>query len=324
MSEATHSAQAPHRLTGILARRIGANLSWVILAVVFALSVAVNPAFLTWGTIRLQLVQAALIGIVAIGETLAILIGHIDLSIPWTITLLGILCADIYAAHPSAWVPFATVIAVGVSVGLINAFGIYLLRIHSLIWTLSVNLILQGLTLVYTNATASAPSVPPIARTLALDNWGGFPVAALVWGACAIAVIVALRLLPFGRHVYAVGSNELAALMSGVSTGRTYVAVYVISGLCAAFVGLMISGYASQAYLGMGDSYLLPPVAAVVIGGTRLSGGSGGYAGTISGSLSVILLQAMLVSLNMSEGLRQIIFGVILLSLVFLFARQRK
>lgn len=313
-------ASPPSRL---MARLVAANLSWVILAVVFALSVAINPAFLTWSTIRLQLVQASLIGIVAIGETLAILIGHIDLSIPWTVTLSGILSADAYAAHPSPWVPFATVIAVGTGVGLFNAFGIYWLRVHSLIWTLSVNLILQGLTLVYTNATASASSVPPIARELALGNWAGLPVAALTWAVCAVAAILALRVLPFGRHVYAVGSNELAALMSGVPTGRTYVAVYVASGLGAALVGLMLSGYASQAYLGMGDGYLLPPVAAVVIGGTMLSGGRGGYAGTISGSLSVILLQAMLVSLNVSEGLRQIVFGVILLGLVFLFTRRR-
>ena len=317
----SRSARPPR--TRPLAKAVGANLSWVILAVVFALSIAINPAFLTWGTIRLQLVQAALIGIVAIGETLAILIGHIDLSIPWTITLSGILSADAYAAHPSPWVPFATIVAVGVSVGLINTFGIYLLRVHSLIWTLSVNLILQGASLVYTNAAASASSVPPIARELALGNWDGLPVAALVWAACAVVVILALRRSAFGRHVYAVGSNELAALMSGVPTGRTYLAVYVASGLGAALVGVMLSGYASQAYLGMGDGYLLPPVAAVVIGGTRLSGGKGGYGGTISGSLSVILLQAMLVSLDVSEGLREIVFGVILLGLVLLFARQR-
>ena len=85
----------------------------------------------------------------------------------------------------------------------------------------------------------------------------------------------------------------------------------------------MLSGYASQAYLEMGDGTLLPRVAAVVIGATRLSGGRGGYGGTISGSLSVILLQAMLVSLDVSEGLREIVFGVILLGLVLLFARRR-
>jgi ribose transport system permease protein len=322
MSEAMQPPM-PWKAGASLAKTVRNNLSWVILAAVYLMSVAVNPSFLGWETIRLQLVQAALIGIVAIGETFAILIGHIDLSIPWTITLTGILAANLYAAHPAGWVPFAVVIGVGVSVGLLNMIGVYLLRVHSLIWTLSVNLILQGVTLVYTNAAASAPSVPPVARELTLGYLGGFPIAALVWAVCAIAAIVALRATPFGRRVYAVGSNELAALMSGVPTGRVYAAVYIASGLGAALVGLMLSGYASQAYLGMGDGYLLPPVAAVVIGGTRLSGGQGGYAGTIAGSLSVILLQAMLVSLNVPEGLRQIIFGAILLGLVFLFARRR-
>ncbi len=317
-TEAAAAAGRPRRR----APRSGATLSMVILLVVFALSVAVNPAFLSWGTIRLQLVQASLIGIVAIGETLAILLGQIDLSIPWTMTLSGIVASNLYAAHPSAWVPVAVVLAIGAAVGAVNAFGIWVMRIHSLIWTLSVNLILQGITLIYTNAAASAPHVPPLAHALALDDVAGLPVAALAWLACALAAILALAATPFGRRVYAVGSNELAALMSGVPVGRTYLAVYVASGLGAALAGLMLSGYASQAYLGMGDGYLLPPVAAVVIGGTRLSGGKGGYVGTIAGSLSVILLQAMLVSLDVPEGLRQVIFGTILLCLVFLFARR--
>lgn len=301
---------------------IQAGLPWIILAVIAVLCVAVNPAFLTWSTIRLQLIQGALIGLVAIGETLAILIGHIDLSIPWTITLSGILATNAYAAYPAEWVPFAVVILVGAGVGLVNFLGIYGLRVHSLIWTLSVNLALQGITLVYTNATASAPVVPPAARTLALGVFGGVPVAAIVWTVCGAAAILALRRLPFGRAVYAIGNNELVALASGVRLGATYVAVFVVSGLGAALVGLMLAGYSSQAYLGMGNDYLLPPVASVVIGGTRLSGGRGGYGGTIAGALSVVLLQAMLVSLDVSQGLREIIFGAILLTLVFLFIRR--
>ncbi|WP_419727917.1 ABC transporter permease [Lichenicola sp.] len=301
----------------------GAGLSGIILLVVFALSVAVNPAFLSWSTIRLQLVQAALIGIVAIGETLVILLGQIDLSIPWTMTFSGILASNLYAAHPHAWVPIVVVLAVGVAVGLLNTLGVWVLRVHSLIWTLSVNLILQGLTLVYTNAAASAPTVPPVARWLALGHVASIPVAAIAWACCAVVTIVALRAMPYGRRVYSIGTSELAALMSGVPVGRIYAASYLASGIGAALAGLMLSGYASQAYLGMGDGYLLPPVAAVVIGGTRLSGGKGGYLGTIGGCLSVILLQAMLVSLNVSEGLRQVVFGMILLGLVLLFARRR-
>lgn len=300
-----------------------AVLSAMIFAVILAVSVAVNPAFLSWGTLRLQLVQASMIGIVAVGETLAILLGQIDLSIPWTITLSAILSTSLYARDPVWWVPVAVVVAVGVGVGLLNTLGVWVLRVHSLIWTLSVNLVLQGLTLVYTNAGASGSGVPPLAHVLALGEVGGFPVAAIVWAACGTAVIVSLRRLPFGRRLYAAGSNELAALMSGVPVGRVTACVYVASGIGAALVGLMLSGYASQAYLGMGDDYLLPPVAAVVLGGTQLSGGRGGYAGTITGCLSVVVLQAMLISLDVSEGRREMVFGAILLGLVIVFARRR-
>ncbi len=108
-----------------------------------------------------------------------------------------------------------------------------------------------------------------------------------------------------------------------VGIGRTHALVFILSGLGAAFVGLMLSGYSSQAYLGMGNDYLLPPIAAVVIGGTRLAGGDGGYVGSIAGALTVVLLQAMLITLNVSEGARQVIFGAILLLLAFLFLKHR-
>jgi ribose transport system permease protein len=298
------------------------SLPWLILALIFVLSVAINPAFLTWQTIRIQLIQGALVGLVAIGETLAILIGRIDLSIPWTMTLSAILCADLYAAHPNVLVPLAVILVLGTTVGLLNVLGTCVLRVNALIWTLSVNLILQGVTLVYTSASASAPSVPPLAKHLATGTVAGFPLAALLWAACAIAVIAALKLLPIGRAIYAVGNNEIASLLSGVSLIRTYTAVFVTGGLAAALAGFLLSGYASQAYLGMGDDYLLTPVAAVVIGGTRLSGGRGGYGGTIAGALSVVLLQALLVSLAISQGLREIVFGAILLGLVIVFMRR--
>lgn len=298
------------------------GLPWIILAVVYALCVLASSDFLTWHTIRLQMIQAAFIGLVAIGETLAILIGHIDLSIPWTITLSGILGTNLYAAFPYQWVPFAVAIAIGISVGLVNMFGIFLLRVNSLIWTLSVNLMLQGITLVYTNAAAPTTLVPPALKFLALGMVGGMPMAAILWGGCAVLVIGALHLTPFGRAVYALGSNELVGLVSGVRLGRVYAAVFIVSGVMAALVGLLLSGYSSQAYLGMGNDYLLPPVAAVVIGGSRLSGGEGGYGGTIAGAMTVILLEAMLITLNVSQGAREIIFGCILLALAFLFLRR--
>ncbi len=194
-----------------------------------------------------------------------------------------------------------------------------MLRVNALIWTLSVNLTLQGVTLITINAGAPSSVVPPSLRFLALGMVGDIPVAAILWAACAIIVIVALRLTAFGRAVYALGSNELVALVSGVKLGRTCAAVYIASGVMASFVGLLLSGYSSQAYLGMGTDYLLPPVAAVVIGGTRLTGGEGGYAGGIAGAMTVVLLEAMLITLDVSQGAREIVFGTILLVLAFLF-----
>lgn len=299
-------------------------IAYGILLLIFVGAVAINPAFLQWGTIRLQLILAAFIGIVAIGQTLAILIGQIDLSAPWTITLTAILATNLYAQYRYQWVAFAIVLAVGIGVGLFNALGVYLLRVPSLIWTLSVNLVLQGIALIYTNAVAPTTVVPPLAHSLALGMVGGVPTAALVWLGGAAAVVYTLRYRPFGRYVYSIGNNELTSLLSGVKVARTYVAIFVTSGVCAAFTGLLLSGYSSQAYLGMGDDYLLAPIAAVVIGGTRLAGGSGGYLGTIAGALIVVLLEAVLITLRVSQGAREAIFGTILIALVYLFLRRRK
>ena len=296
--------------------------AYLVALVVYACAVAVSRDFLTWSTIRLQLVQATFVGLIAIGETLAILIGQIDLSVPWTITLSAILSTNLAAAYGSQAVAFLIVIAVGVAVGLLNTLGVYALRVHSLIWTLSVNLLLQGVALVYTDAAAPTTQIPAAAQFLALGSIGFLPMAFVVWMVCAGVAILALHKLPIGRSIYAIGNRPAAALLSGVPLGRVHALVFISSALGAAFVGLLLSGYSSQAYLGMGDDYLLPPIAAVVIGGTRLAGGEGGHIGTIAGAFAVVLLQAVLVTLNISEGARQIVFGAILLALAFVFLKR--
>ncbi len=297
-------------------------LSYVILLAIYVCCVAVSRDFLTWSTMRLQLVQATFIGLITIGETFAILIGQIDLSVPWTITLSAVLGTNLSALYGHQWVAFAVVILIGGAVGLLNTLGVYVLRVHSLIWTLSVNLLLQGVALIYTNAVAPTTHIPALARFLALGSVSGVPMAFVVWAFFSALTILALTRFRFGRYIYAIGNRQTTALLSGVPLGRVHALVFVLSGLGAAFVGLMLSGYSSQAYLGMGNDYLLPPIAAVVIGGTRLSGGDGGYFGSIAGALTVVFLQAMLITLNVSEGSRQVVFGAILLSLAFLFLKR--
>jgi ribose transport system permease protein len=324
MNKASSGAPMSYLLQRISPGRRRVLFSYVILLAVYAACIAVNREFLSWNTLRLQLVQATFIGVIAIGETFAILIGQIDLSVPWTITLSAILATNFAVQFDSQWVAFAVVVGVGVGVGLLNTLGVFVLRVHSLIWTLSVNLLLQGVALIYTNAVAPTTRIPPVASFLALGNIGPLPTGFVLWACCAVLAIGALRLLPFGRCVYAIGTRPAAALLSGVRLGRIYVIVFVLSGLCSALVGLLLAGYSSQAYLGMGNDYLMPPVAAVVIGGTPLTGGVGGYVGSIAGALIVVLLQAMLITLNVSEGARQMVFGALLLALAFLFIRRSR
>jgi ribose transport system permease protein len=324
MNKASSGAPKSSLLQRISPGRRRVLFSYVILLAVYASCIAVNREFLSWNTLRLQLVQATFIGVIAIGETFAILIGQIDLSVPWTITLSAILATNFAVQFDSQWVAFAVVVGVGVGVGLLNTLGVFVLRVHSLIWTLSVNLLLQGVALIYTNAVAPTTRIPPVASFLALGNIGPLPTGFVLWACCAVLAIGALRLLPFGRCVYAIGTRPAAALLSGVRLGRIYVIVFVLSGLCSALVGLLLAGYSSQAYLGMGNDYLMPPVAAVVIGGTPLTGGVGGYVGSIAGALIVVLLQAMLITLNVSEGARQMVFGALLLALAFLFIRRSR
>lgn len=301
-----------------------ALLPYLILLAVYAVCAGVNREFLGWATMRLQLIQAAFIGIIAIGQTFTILIGQIDLSIPWTITLVALLGTNLSVFYGAEWIAFAVAIAVGVAVGLVNALGVYFLRVHSLIWTLAVNLLLEGVALLYRNAAPATPHIPTVIHVLALGNLGGVPVAFVVWALLAAAAVLALHRLPFGRQVYAVGTREAVALVSGIRIGRLYVIIFVISALGSAFAGLLLTGYSSQAYLGMGNDYLLLPIAAVVIGGTRLSGGEGGYVGSIAGTLVVVLLQAMLITLAVSQGAREVIFGAILLSVCLLFLRHAR
>jgi ribose transport system permease protein len=324
MNKASSGAPMSYLVQRISPGRRRVLFSYVILLAVYAACIAVNREFLSWNTLRLQLVQATFIGVIAIGETFAILIGQIDLSVPWTITLSAILATNFAVQFDSQWVAFAVVVGVGVGVGLLNTLGVFVLRVHSLIWTLSVNLLLQGVALIYTNAVAPTTRIPPVASFLALGNIGPLPTGFVLWACCAVLAIGALRLLPFGRCVYAIGTRPAAALLSGVRLGRIYVIVFVLSGLCSALVGLLLAGYSSQAYLGMGNDYLMPPVAAVVIGGTPLTGGVGGYVGSIAGALIVVLLQAMLITLNVSEGARQMVFGALLLALAFLFIRRSR
>jgi ribose transport system permease protein len=281
------------------------------------------PSFLSPGYLLLQLRIAAFLGIVAAGQMLVILLGEIDLSVPWTMTVAA-MTATTLAGMGEPWTSLAIPLglAVGMLVGLFNGTGVAYFRLPSMILTLATNAVLLGLAVIYTGGFAPQTRASVLMRQLGKDSsLGGIPNILWVWLAVSLVMVLLLRLSPFGRKVYAIGNCERAAYLSGINTGRVVAACFLISGLTSALGGIMLAGRLDQSYQGMGDEYLLPAVAAVVLGGTNILGGRGSYLGTVAGVLMISLLTSMLSVMQMPEASRRIIYGVVIIAMLLVNSR---
>jgi ribose transport system permease protein len=295
---------------------------------IFVLLVAagiMSPGFIRPGNLSQQLVLAAYLGVVAAGQTIVILTGGIDLSVSWTLNFAAILLTRITNGSDDALaLACGAALASGAVVGLLNGLGIAYLRIPPLVMTLGMNALMQGVVLVYTNGQPQG-AAPPLIQYLATGRLFGFlPVALLVWAAVAALILLLLRRTVLGRQIYAVGNNRAAAYLAGVRPTRVLLAAYTLSGMLAAFTGILLTGYSFQSYLGMGENYILPPIAAVVIGGTSILGGAGGYGGTIAGAIIVVLLQSTLSIAQVPQAGRNILYGLIILVMLFVYGRAGK
>jgi ribose transport system permease protein len=290
--------------------------------VILAVGGSINPNFLSINYLLQQLEVASFLGIIAAGLMLVILLGHIDLSIPWTITMGGMMSTAVANMQATAGVLTMPVgLGCGLLVGLINGLGVAWLRVPSMIFTLGMNAVLQGLVVLYTGGAAPASHATRLMSILAVERTFGVPNSLFVWGAVSVLVMFLLRATQFGRYIYAVGNRERAAYLSGVPTRMVIVVCFALSGLTAALAGIMLTGYSTKAYQGMGDAYLLPSIAAIVLGGTNVLGGTGQYTGTVVGVILIVLLQSILSVLQMPEAGRQVIYGGVLVSMLLIYGR---
>jgi len=271
-----------------------------------------------------QLKVGAFLGIIATGMMLVILLGQIDLSVPWTVTL-GAMMASAAAAHGAVGEAMAIPvgIACGLLIGLVNGVGVAYLRIPSMIITLAVNAVAQGLMVAYTGGFAPGDSASAAMRYLAAGTILGVPNAAIMWLVTGVLAVFLLNRTTFGRAIYGIGNKETAAYLSGVPTQRVVMIAFALSGGLAAFGGVLLAGYAGKAAQSMGDAYLLPSIAAVVLGGTSILGGRGSYLGTIAGVILITLLQSILSVMQIAEFGRQIIYGVIIVAMLLLYGREK-
>jgi ribose transport system permease protein len=244
--------------------------------------------------------------------------GHIDLSVPWTIAASAMLATAI--GGPEA-IPVG--LAIGALVGLFNGLGVAFLRVPSMIFTLGVNTVLRGLMVMLTGGFSPTTMATPPMQFLAKTEVLGIPMAVFVWALLSLGIVFLLTRTPMGRYIYAIGNKEAAAYLSGVNTRLVILGSFVLCGLCSALAGILLAGYSSKAYQAMGDPYLLPAIAAVVIGGTNILGGQGRYAGTVVGTILIVLLQSVLSVMQMPEAGRQIIYGLVIILMLVLYGRGR-
>jgi ribose transport system permease protein len=193
-----------------------------------------------------------------------------------------------------------------------------------MIITLATNAVVQGLMVVYTGGFAPQDAASPAMRFLATGYLiPAIPNGVLVWLVTGILTVFLLTRTTFGRSLYAIGNRERAAYMSGIDTRRITLLAFVISGALSALGGVLLAGYASKASQSMGDAYLLPSIAAVVLGGTHVLGGKGSYLGTVAGVILITLLQSILSVMQIEEAGRQLIYGAVIVCMLLLYGRQK-
>ena len=264
---------------------------------------------------------AAPLAIMGGGQTLVMLTGGIDLSVASVATAAAYLLAT--NASLGAVPAIGLALLLGVLVGIINGIGVALLRVQPLVMTLGAGLMTSGAMIVYSQRMmASQPHVPDIIQTLGAGKlFGLVPINLFLWLIIGALILFGLGRTGFGRLLYAVGDNREACHLAGVRVWRVLFANYVLCAIFAAIAGLVIVGGTNAADLSLADSYLLPSVACVVIGGTSIFGGRGGYSGTVVGALILTVLTGLLTLLDVTEPIKQILYGAIILSLAAAYAR---
>ena len=294
----------------------------VILVLLVILSELIRPGIVSpnWAAV---MVRAAIpLAILAACQTMTMLTGGIDLSVAAIASMSGFVVATLVNG-PGLWVGIAVALAAAAVAGLINGIGVGVFRVHPLIMTLGMSLVVLGLSNVWQlEMVQTGAGVPDLFRRLGASMIGGVvPLSLVVFVPVAAWVLVTLNRTGYGRLLYAIGDNPVAARLAGVKAWQVLIVLYVISAVLAGIAGFLYSGLTNVASVTLVDSALLPSVAAAVIGGTSILGGRGGYGGTIIGALILTVISSLLSSLGYPEAVRQILFGSMIVFVAAAYAR---
>jgi len=279
--------------------------------------------FFSSGNIDNVLTTTTILGIIAIGQTLVILVGSLDLSVPFVVSLASVMAGGIMADGTGSIVPAVLVaLALGLVLGLVNGVIVSLLGVHGFIATLGTGLIVSGY--LASNFKGSHGSAPREFRLLDATRIGPVPIATMIMLACAALAVLMLRRTRLGHHIYAVGGNADVARMSGVRTAVPIIAAHVLCSLLAALAGLLLLARlgVGQPTVGSQGGYALMSIAAVVLGGTLLAGGKGGIVGTLAGVGIFAVLDNVMSVMELNPFLKDVVRGIVIVVAVAVYARR--
>jgi ribose/xylose/arabinose/galactoside ABC-type transport system permease subunit len=294
-----------------------------LIVVLSAVAGTIAPGFVAAGNLLNLLRLAVPLGIICAGQTAAILSGGVDLSVGSVAILTNVVAADIMqgrnANNPEA---FAACLLVAAAIGAVNGAAVAWVGINPFVMTLAMSIVVQGAALVYSGGIAGG-SASPLVKAMGVGVFHGIPIPVLIWLALAAATLFILHFTTFGRRLYAVGANRKTARLSGVNVPWMLTRVYIVSSVFAMTAGLVVTGNIGVGTLEWGFDYRLVSMAAVIMGGTSFSGGQGGYAGSFVSAIALTLLNSLLTIVRVSEPVRQMIYGAVILVSLWLSTRKK-
>ncbi|UGS36164.1 ABC transporter permease [Capillimicrobium parvum] len=299
----------------------------VALVAIFVYGAATIEGFGQWFNLKSMLTLAALLALAALGQTLVMILGGLDLSIPGFIVMGAILVSELYGVH--RWPSVAAIVVPAVIAAVMGAATGWIChrhRIQPLIVTLGMGALASGGAIAWTggNLTGTAPAFltdisSPAAATFGID----VPPIVVITGLVTVVMAVVLHRTVAGRRLYATGANPRAAGLARVPTGRVWIAVFAASAAIATLVGILLAGF-SGADQSIGDPYLFQGLTAVIVGGTTIMGARGDYTHTVVGALTLTVLTTILVGNDVDQATNQIIFGLLILAVVAGYGRDRR
>jgi ribose transport system permease protein len=308
--------------------RIGPRVAaaFVIAAALHVIGTVLIPGYSAPFAIRAMLVIASLLAVASIGQTLVVILGGIDLSIPFVIGFANVVAAQLYGQGWNFALVCMVVAALAIAIGAINGALAQGLNIHPLIVTLGTGMIVQGLVLIWTKGFPSGSAPKAVSDFVSIGGTTGpLPIPPLVPALVGLTALIVLVLerTPYGRQLYALGANPGAAPYALIRPVRIWVLTFAASSFFAATAGVLLLGFTGSAYGDVGQPYLFQTIAAVVVGGAALVGGRGSFVGTLAGVLVLTQTNTLLIGLGFQPASVQAALGAIILLLVSIYGRER-